>query len=150
MRISETTLQKLSAAAKSAGHKSVSALMREVLDREVADECGPEQRIAATLDQMRQEIHTLRHGLKSQHEDLNALFMLTDSLAKLLATVLPEAGVDARARGQRRYEALLKAAAAGLSQGIPVALRPEGPEGVTPESAVERPTWARRFSGGAS
>ena len=149
IRMSEATLQKLSVVAKSAGHRSVSALMREVLDREVADECGPEQRIAATLDQMRQEIGTLRHGLKSQHEDLSALFMLVDSLAKLLATVLPEADTDARVRGQKRYELLLKTAATSLSESIPATLRLERREDVTSASAVDRPAWARRFPGGA-
>jgi len=149
IRMSEATLQKLAAAAQAAGHRSVSALMRAILDREAADESGPEQRIAATLDQMRQEIGTLRNGLKSQHEDLSALFMLVDSLAKLLATVLPEAGTDARARGQKRYELLLKTAATGLSESIPATLRIERREDVTSASAVDRPTWARRFPGGA-
>jgi hypothetical protein len=68
---------------------------------------GAEERLAASMEQMRREI--LRNGRAQQ-----ALFAFVDSLAKILLTCVPEPGGEATeaavARARGRHARMLKAA----------------------------------------
>jgi hypothetical protein len=111
IRFSETTDQGIQEAARKRGFSSPTAFIRHSVEQELsvrsAELVGAEERIAASVEQVRREVFRL--GRAQQ-----ALFAFVDSLAKILLTCLPEPGGEvmeaavARARG--RHARLLKTA----------------------------------------
>ncbi len=109
IRFSETTDQGIQEAARKRGFSSPTAFIRHSVEQELsvrsAELVGAEERIAASVEQVRREVFRL--GRAQQ-----ALFAFVDSLAKILLTCLPEPGGEvmeaavARARG--RHARLLK------------------------------------------
>jgi hypothetical protein len=88
-----------------------SAFLRTAIDHELSGReetmIGAEERLAASMEQMRREIFRL--GRAQQ-----ALFAFVDSLAKVLLTCVPEPGGEAMeaavARARGRHTMLLKTA----------------------------------------
>jgi hypothetical protein len=111
IRFSETTDQGIQEAARKRGFSSPTAFIRHSVEQELsvrgAELVGAEERIAASVEQVRREVFRL--GRAQQ-----ALFAFVDSLAKILLTCLPEPGGEvmkaavARARG--RHARLLRTA----------------------------------------
>ena len=100
--------------AKARGYASPSSFVRASVEHELAGKdgaSGAEERIAATIEQMRREIFRL--GRSQQ-----ALFAYLDSLAKILLTCIPEPPQDAKvqaiARAKERHHRLLKSAGGAM------------------------------------
>jgi hypothetical protein len=114
------------------GFASVTAFIRYAVDQELSsrqqDLTGAEERIAATLGQVRKDVFRL--GRAQQ-----ALFAFVDTLAKALLTCLPEppaeAKVQAVARAKERYDRLIKSAGRAMVGESGLALKDlvEGREG---------------------
>ncbi len=72
---------------------------------------GAEERLAATIEQMRRELFRLGRGQQ-------ALFAYVDSLAKILLTCIPEPPQDAKdqaiARAKDRHNRLVKSAGTAM------------------------------------
>jgi hypothetical protein len=102
----------LQSIAKQKGYANASAFLRAAVDHELSGRedkmIGAEERLAASMEQMRREI--IRLGRVQQ-----ALFAFVDSLAKILLTCVPEASGEAMeaavARARGRHARLLKSAA---------------------------------------
>lgn len=81
---------------------------------------GAEERLAASMEQMRREIFRL--GRAQQ-----ALFAFVDSLAKVLLTCVPEPGAEAMeaavARARGRHTRLLKSAGQAMVSDSQLAMR---------------------------
>jgi hypothetical protein len=111
IRLTAETDERLRSTAKLRGYSSLSAFLRAAIDHEsrgLEDTMtGAEERLGASLEQMRREIFRL--GRAQQ-----ALFAFVDSLAKILLTCVPEPGGEALegavARGRGRHARLLKSA----------------------------------------
>jgi hypothetical protein len=111
IRFSETTDQGIQEAARKRGFSSPTAFIRHSVEQELsvrsAELVGAEERIAASVEQVRREVFRL--GRAQQ-----ALFAFVDSLAKILLTCLPEPGGEvmeaAVARARSRHARLLKSA----------------------------------------
>jgi hypothetical protein len=111
IRLTADIDERLQSGAKQKGYANPSAFLRAALDHEPSGRedkmIGAEERLAASMEQMRREI--FRNGRAQQ-----ALFAFVDSLAKVLLTCVPEPGAEAmeaavvRARG--RHARLLKSA----------------------------------------
>jgi hypothetical protein len=111
IRFSETIDQRLQDAVRKRGFSSPTAFIRHSVEQELSgrgDELvGAEERLAASIEQVRREVFRLGRGQQ-------ALFAFVDSLAKALLTCLPEPDEEAldaavtRARG--RHARLLKSA----------------------------------------
>jgi predicted DNA-binding protein len=109
IRLSADTDERLQSTAKLKGYANSSAFIREAIEHELSGRqdtmIGTEERLAASIEQMRREICRLRRAQQ-------ALFAFVDSLAKVLLTCLPEPAAEpmkaavARARG--RHAQLLK------------------------------------------
>ena len=116
IRFSEPTDEGIRDAAAKRGFSSPTAFIRHAVEQELSGHkeelASAEQRLAASIEQLRQEV--LRLGRAQQ-----ALFALVDSLAKILLTCIPEpdghALAAAVARAQGRHARLLKSA--GLAMG---------------------------------
>lgn len=80
-------------------------------DREKNDLIGVEERLVATIDQVRRELFRVRRAQQ-------ALFAFVDSLAKVLLTCIPEPPQAVRngaiAQAKDRHNRLLKAAGASM------------------------------------
>jgi hypothetical protein len=115
-RVQSTAIQK--------GYASPSAFLRAAIDHELSGRedtmIGAEERIAASLEQMRREIFRL--GRAQQ-----ALFAFVDSLAKVLLTCVPEPGGEAMeaavARARGRHARLLKSAGQAMVGDSELALQ---------------------------
>jgi hypothetical protein len=111
IRFSEKMSREIDVSATKRGFSSPTAFIRYAVEQELAGRSehiiGAEERIAATIEQLRREV--FRSGLTQQ-----ALFAFVDSLAKVLLTCLPEPSpevIDAAvARARNRHYRLLKSA----------------------------------------
>lgn len=110
IRFSDTTLQRIQQAAKEKGFASTAAIIRHVVDRELSGGDGVEQRIAATLDQIQEELSRIQRIQQTQ-------FAFVDTLAKALLTGLPEQSSASVTRGRERYDRFLKSEAASMLNG---------------------------------
>jgi len=106
------------------GYAHPSAFLRAAIDHELSGReekmIGAEERLAASMEQMRREIFRL--GRAQQ-----ALFAFVDSLAKVLLTCVPEPGWEAMeaavARARGRHARLLKSAGQAMVGDSELALR---------------------------
>jgi len=111
IRFSEKTIKEIEAAGKQRGFASASAFIRHAVKQELGglDDglTGAEERLAASVEQVRNEVFRL--GRAQQ-----ALFAYLDTLAKALLTCVPEPPADAKpqavARAKERHDRLLKTA----------------------------------------
>jgi hypothetical protein len=111
IRFSETTDRGIQDATRKRGFSSPTAFIRHSVEAELSGRSeelvGAEVRLAASIEQVRQEIFRL--GRAQQ-----ALFAFVDSLAKVLLTCVPEPGGEATeaavARARGRHARLLKSA----------------------------------------
>src|SRR6266852_1224258 len=116
IRFSETTNKGIQEAKRKRGFSSPTAFIRHSVEQELSgrsDELvGSEERLAASIEQVRREIFRL--GPTQQ-----ALFAFVDSLAKVLLTCLPEPGGEAMeaavARARSRHARLLKDAGQAMA-----------------------------------
>jgi hypothetical protein len=101
---------------KAGGYSSASAFVRAAIERELGDRnesalVGIEERLVATVDQVRREL--FRVGRAQQ-----ALFAFVDSLAKVLLTCIPEPAQAVReqaiARAKERHVRLLRTAGTSM------------------------------------
>ena len=111
IRLTADIDERLQSTAKQKGYANPSAFLRAAIDHELSGReetmIGAEERLAASMEQMRREIFRL--GRAQQ-----ALFAFVDSLAKVLLTCVPEPGGEAMeaavARARGRHTRLLKTA----------------------------------------
>ena len=111
IRLADDIDERLQSTAKLKGFANPSAFLRAAIDHELSGRedtmIGAEERLAASMEQMRREIFRL--GRAQQ-----ALFAFVDSLAKVLLTCVPEPGGEAMeaavARARGRHTRLLKTA----------------------------------------
>jgi predicted DNA-binding protein len=111
IRLTADIDERLQSTAKVKGYANPSAFLRAAIDHELSGRedtlIGAEERLAASMEQMRREIFRL--GRAQQ-----ALFAFVDSLAKVLLTCVPEPGGEAMeaafARARGRHARLLKSA----------------------------------------
>jgi predicted DNA-binding protein len=109
IRLTADIDERLQSTAKQKGYANPSAFLRAAIDHELSGRedtmIGAEERLAASMEQMRREIFRL--GRAQQ-----ALFAYVDSLAKVLLTCVPEpvgeAMEPAVARARGRHVRLLK------------------------------------------
>ena len=108
VRFPDKTHRDIHEAVKQKGFASSAALIRHAVQQELdGREDGAEQRIAATLDQMRGDLSRL-------HRVQQTLFAFVDALAKSVLTGLPEQSPSSVTRGEERYERLVKSASAAM------------------------------------
>lgn len=107
IRFSETTLKHIRQAAKGKACTST-AIIRQAVEQSLSssDE-AVEQRISATLDQMRTDYLAM-------HKLMQTLFAYVDALAKAVLTGLPEQSSASVARGKERYDRFVKSASAAI------------------------------------
>ena len=111
IRLTADVNEQLQSTVKTRGYANPSAFLRAAIDHELSGReetmIGAEERLAASMEQMRREI--FRVGRAQQ-----ALFAFVDSLAKILLTCVPEPGGEAMeaavARARGRHARLLKTA----------------------------------------
>ena len=114
VRLTQELDEALRREAKARGYASPSSFVRASVEHELAGAealTGAEERLAASIEQMRREIFRL--GRSQQ-----ALFAYLDSLAKVLLTCIPEPPQDAKiqaiARAKERHHRLLKSAGGSM------------------------------------
>ena len=116
IRLPEELGGKIRRHSKTGGYASASAFVRAAIERELADRnesalVGVEERLVATIDQVRREL--FRVGRAQQ-----ALFAFVDSLAKVLLTCIPEPPQAVRdqaiARAKERHVRLVKTAGTSM------------------------------------
>ena len=111
IRFSEATDKGIQEAARKRGFSSATAFIRHSVEQELSGRneelVGAEERLAASIEQVRREVFRL--GRTQQ-----AFFAFVDSLAKVLLTCVPEPGGEALevavARARRRHVQLLQSA----------------------------------------
>ncbi len=111
IRFSEAMDNQIREATRKRSFTSPTAFIRHSVNQELSGRSeelvGAEERLAASIEQVRAEVFRL--GRAQQ-----ALFAFVDSLAKVLLTCVPEPGVEAMeaavARAQGRHARLLKSA----------------------------------------
>lgn len=111
IRFSEAMDNQIREATRKRSFTSPTAFIRHSVNQELSGRSeelvGAEERLAASIEQIRTEVFRL--GRAQQ-----ALFAFVDSLAKVLLTCVPEPGVEAMeaavARAQGRHARLLKSA----------------------------------------
>jgi Arc/MetJ-type ribon-helix-helix transcriptional regulator len=116
IRLTSKTNERVQSAAKQRGYSNPSAFLRAAIEKELGDRddgiIGAEERLAATIEQVRREMFRL--GRAQQ-----ALFAYLDSFVKVVLTCLPEPSGEvteaAVARAKGRHARLLKSA--GQSMG---------------------------------
>ena len=124
IRFSETTDKGIREATEKLGFLSPTAFIRHAVEQALSGRkeelASAEQRLAASIEQVRQELLAL--GRTQQ-----ALFALVDSLAKILLTCIPEPGGEAIeaavARAQGRHARLLKSAGQAMVGDSRLAMR---------------------------
>src|SRR5215475_1885132 len=111
IRFSDRVLKEVYTVWRTRGFASPTAFIRYAVKQELSERqeglTGSEERIAATLTQVRKDVFRVRRGQR-------ALFAYVDTLAKALLTCVPEPPADARPRAvacaKERYERLIKTA----------------------------------------
>ena len=111
VRFSDKIMRELKAASRARGFESAAAFIRYAVEQELTARqeglTGAEERLAASVEQVRKELFRL--GRAQQ-----ALFAYLDTLAKALLTCVPEPPADAKpqavARAKERHDRLLKSA----------------------------------------
>jgi Arc/MetJ-type ribon-helix-helix transcriptional regulator len=124
IRLTADIDERLQSRAKQKGYVNPSAFLRAAIDHELSGRedkmIGAEERLAASMEQMRREI--FRNGRAQQ-----ALFAFVDSLAKVLLTCVPEPGGEAMeaavARARGRHARLLKSAGQAMVGDSELALQ---------------------------
>ena len=109
IRFSEKAMKEIEGLAKKRGFSSSSAFIRYAVDQELSARqeglTGAEERLAASLEQVRKDVFRLTRAQQ-------ALFAYLDTLAKALLTCVPEPPADAKpqavARAKERHDRLLK------------------------------------------
>ncbi len=110
--------------AKLRGYSSPSAFLRAAIKKELGERedgmIGTEERLAASVEQVRREVFRL--GRAQQ-----ALFAFVDSLAKVILTCVPEPGGEAMeaavARARGRHIRLLKSAGQAMAGDSQLAMQ---------------------------
>jgi hypothetical protein len=111
IRFSEKVMKHMETISRERGFSSPTVFIRYAVQQELAGRedgvLGAEERIAASIDQVRRDVYRL--GRAQQ-----ALFAYLDTLAKALLTCVPEPPSEARpqavARAKERHDRLLKTA----------------------------------------
>ena len=124
IRLTTDTDDRIQSAAKQRGYSSPSSFLRAAIQKELGERedgmIGTEERLAASIEQVRREVFRL--GRTQQ-----ALFAFVDSLAKVLLTCLPEPGgeaMEAAVAGARgRHARLLKSAGQAMVGDSQVAMQ---------------------------
>ena len=124
IRLTTDTDDRIQSAAKQRGYSSPSSFLRAAIQKELGERedgmIGAEERLAASIEQVRREVFRL--GRTEQ-----ALFAFVDSLAKILLTCLPEPGGEAMeaavARARGRHARLLKSAGQAMVGDSQVAMQ---------------------------
>jgi len=124
IRFSEKLAKDIAAVSSDRGFSSETAFIRYAVGQEVSsrqeDLVGAEQRLAASVEQVRKDIFRLARA----HQ---ALFAYVDTLAKTLLTCLPEPPADAKpqavARARERHSRLLKSAGQAMVGEARLAMR---------------------------
>jgi hypothetical protein len=124
IRVTAETDDQIRSVAKLRGYSNPSAFVRAAIKKELGEPedgiVGAEERLAASIEQVRQEVFRL--GRAQQ-----ALFAFVDSLAKVVLTCVPEPGGEAieaavaRARG--RHARLLKSAGQSMAGDSQLAVK---------------------------
>ena len=116
IRFRDAKVRQIRTAARERRFSSPTALMRHAIERELDGEAsGPEQRVAAMLEQIRRDQDRLSQVQQT-------MFAFIDTLAKAVLTALPEQSPPSVARARERYERFLKNAATALVDGLPPGL----------------------------
>jgi len=124
IRFSEATDKGIQEAARKRGFSSPTAFIRHSVEQELSGRneelVGAEERLAASIEQVRREVFRL--GRTQQ-----ALFAFLDSLAKVVLTCVPEPGGEAMeaavARARGRHVRLLKSAGQAMVGDSQVAMQ---------------------------
>src|ERR1039457_690124 len=124
IRLTADKQEQLQSTAKLRGYANPSAFLRTAIDHELSGRedviIGAEERLAASMEQIRREVFRL--GRAQQ-----ALFAFVDSLAKVLLTCVPEPGGEAMeaaiARARGRHARLLKSAGQAMVGDSQVAMQ---------------------------
>ena len=124
IRLTADIDERLQSTAKLKGYANPSAFLRAALDHELSGRedtiIGSEERLAASMEQMRREIFRLGRA----HQ---ALFAFVDSLAKILLTCVPEPSGEAMeaavARARGRHARLLKSAGQAMAGDSQLAMQ---------------------------
>ncbi|MFZ1008583.1 MAG: hypothetical protein WAN65_17205 [Candidatus Sulfotelmatobacter sp.] len=124
IRLTTDTDDRIQSAAKQRGYSSPSSFLRAAIQKELGERedgmIGTEERLAASIEQVRREVFRL--GRTQQ-----ALFAFVDSLAKVLLTCVPEPGGEAMeaavARARGRHARLLKSAGQAMVGDSQVAMQ---------------------------
>jgi hypothetical protein len=111
IRFSDKVMQELKAVSSKRGFESATAFIRYAVQQELSARqegfTGAEERLAASVEQVRKEVFRLARAQQ-------ALFAYLDTLAKALLTCVPEPPADAKpqavARAKERHDRLLKTA----------------------------------------
>ena len=111
IRFSERVSKEVDTIWRPRGFASATAFIRYSVEQELSERqeglTGAEERIAATLSQVRKDVFRVARAQQ-------ALFAYVDTLAKALLTCVPEPPADARPRAvacaKERYERLIKSA----------------------------------------
>lgn len=117
IKITAELLAELKTAAKARGFNSANAFVRAAIASELrSGETAldrTEQNISATIDRLTREIRSLQSAQQG-------LFALTDTLARLFLTCVPEPPPDlldqAKAKARLRYERFLLSVAQSMKQ----------------------------------
>mgnify|MGYP002402280541 CR=1 FL=1 len=123
IRISKELYDELRKTAGRRGFPSVNRFVRAIVDAELRHGESAldrtEQNIAATIDRLAKEVRTL-------HTSQQASFALTDSLARLFLTCVPEPPREvldqARRHAKLRYERFLRSVAQNMTTDSRAAL----------------------------
>ncbi len=126
IRFEEKAMKEIESAAQQRGFTTSSAFVRYAVEQELTgrkdDHTGAEERLVASVEQVRREVFRLARAQQ-------ALFAYLDTFAKTLLTCVPEPPADATpqavARAQERHSRLLKSA--GNSFGRRLKFGNEGP-----------------------
>ena len=124
IRLTTDTDERIQSAAKLRGYSSPSSFLRAAIQKELGERedgmVGTEERIAASVEQVRKEVFRL--GRAQQ-----ALFAFLNSLAKVILTCVPEPGGEAMeaavARARGRHARLLKSAGQAMVGDSQVAMQ---------------------------
>lgn len=99
IRFSERVLKEVDTVSRTRGFASTTAFIRHAVQQELSDRqegvTGAEERIAATLNQVRKDVFRVARAQQ-------ALFAYLDTLTKALLTCVPEPPADARPQAVAR------------------------------------------------
>ena len=116
VRVTEQLDREIRQQAKARGYASPSGFVRAAVEHEIDGRqsdnlTGTEERLGATIEQVRRELFRLARAQQ-------ALFAYVDSLAKVLLTCIPEPPQDVReqaiARARERHNRLVKSAGTAM------------------------------------